>query len=225
MEDTREYYMGDPFAISTPYGDEAPEFFRQCDNKIKAQWLPRPEVVKEPIEVPQEFVKGVEGCDPIVYVTKDWYLKKKTKQVEKRRKNMRDYQIEAMEMLARQKVIRGKLGKLNPLKTKDARKIVDFNIELRNIEAEMEYIEKKIGLPVRDLDLGSEKDQKKGQIKRKINEIKKKVRKKFKKVKRFFRDYEDTIVQVAAMTIPIILYAFIVTHTPIPAAAAAVAAV
>lgn len=223
-EDPRHYYQDDPFAIPEPYGDEAPEFFRKCDNQLKAQWLPRPDVVREPIEVPQEFVRGVEGADPIVYVTKDWYLKKKKKQVETRRKTMRDQQIKAMELLARQKVIHGKLGKLNPCKTKDARKIVKFNVELRNNEAELEHIAKMTGLPVRELDLGSEKDQEKGRFANAVKKIKKKIKKTGKKIKRFFRDNEETILQIAAMAIPLVLYLIIASHAA-PVAAVAAAAV
>lgn len=157
-----------------------------------------PEYITEPVKIPMPFIEGDPNVKGPLLITKDWYVKEKKKKIATVAKQKKELQIEMMELLARRDVIRGKLARLNPYDPKDASKIVKFNIELKDIKVQLDYMSQQTGVNITELDHGT-------RFSRKINEFKRRVTKKIKKVKEFFSNNMEAIVKVTIGVLPIVI--------------------
>ena len=108
-----------------------------------------------------------------------------------------DMQREMMRLLAKQDRIRHKLGQLNPNKKKDSKKIVAYNEELKDIDAQLKMLQEQSGIKLDELDHGTKLGRFVGKIKR--------AWKRFtKKVKKVYERNEALIVGIASVVIPIV---------------------
>lgn len=177
-------------------GATIPEVFLKADQAINDA-NPSPEIVKEPIKIPMPVIKGVKGCRPVI-ITKDWYLKMKKKQMGDIAENSKDAQIEMMKLIAERDRLRYKLGKLNPGKKKDSKMIVNINVKLKDIDAELEYLQEIAGVNIDQLDHGSKLGKFVARLKMVCNDIK-------KSAKKWYKKHEDKFIAVASVAIPLVL--------------------
>lgn len=174
------------------------------------------EFITKPVEIPIPFIHGDEDKGPI-YVSKDWYVKKKKKRIKRNAKESKCVQIEIMQCLAKRDRILAKLAALDPAKKKDAKKIVKLNIKLKDLDLEIDALQREVGTDLNKLNHGTK-------WQRRWQTFKKRVKKTFKKVKRWCKDNKELIIGVASVVIPAIL-SLIFGRIGLGAAKAAAAAV
>lgn len=167
---------------------EAEQYAKEKKNK---------EFITKPVEIPIPFIHGDEDKGPI-YVSKDWYVKKKKKQIKRNAKESKIVQIEIMQCLAKRDRLLAKLATLDPAKKKDSKKIVNINIKLKDLDLEIDALQREVGTDLNSLNHGSK-------FQRKWETFKKRVRKRFKKIKRWFKDNKELVLGIAAIVIPGIL--------------------
>ena len=148
-------------------------------------------------EVPMPFIKGDGKKKSKVIITEDWYVKQKKKHAVERAMDKKDMQREMMRLLAKQDRIRHKLGQLNPNKKKDSKKIVAYNEELKDIDAQLKMLEAQSGCKLDELDHGTRFGKFVGKIKHAWKRFK-------KKVKKVYERNEQLIVAIASVVIPVI---------------------
>ena len=107
-------------------------------------------------------------------------------------------QIEMMQLIAERDRLQYKLGQLNPGKKRDAKQIVAINVKLKDIEVELESLQKITGVNLNQLDHGSKFGMFVGKIKR----IYKKC---VKKIRRWYHYNEELIKGLAAIIAPVVL--------------------
>lgn len=182
-------------------GANVPKIFQEADRQMNEAY-PEPEIVTEPIEVPMPFIEGAKGVKGPLIITKDWYIKCKKKELAKLSVDLKNVQIEIMQMIAERDRLRYKIGQLDPSKKKDAMKIAALNVKLRDTIEGIDALCDLYEINLNTLDEGS----KLGRFVGKLKKIYKKVR---KKVKRFYKDNKELIVGIASIVIPAVLAAVV----------------
>ena len=103
--------------------NDIPEVFKAAD-AIMAEKYPQPKKVRQPRVVPMPEIKSNPNVEGPLYVTEEWYDKKKAKKEKKLKKEQKEFEIEIIQLIARRDMLRKKLGELNPGKKKDSKKKV-----------------------------------------------------------------------------------------------------
>ena len=157
----------------------------------------KPMQKKSKKEIPMPFIKGDGSKKRKVIITEDWYVKQKKKHAAERAMDKKDMQLEMMRLVAKRDRIRYKLGELNPHKKKDSKKIIAYNEELKDIDAQLKMLQEQSGIKLDELDHGTKLGRFVGKIKR--------AWKRFtKKVKKVYERNEALIVGIASVVIPIV---------------------
>ena len=170
-----------------------PTVFREAD-KIMEKRYPVPDKLKEPKEIPMPYIDSNPNVPGPIYVTKDWYFKKKKKQMINKAKEKRDVHIEMIQLLARRDMLRSKLGELDPGKKSDSKKIAAINIDLKDITAELEMLSWQYDIDIKELDKGT-------RVARFVGRVKRKTRKIVKKFKKFWNENKEFILNIGAVVI------------------------
>ena len=111
--------------------------------------------------------------------------------------NKRQAEVDMIQLVARREYLKNTLGKLNPGKYKDTQKIVNANIELKNIEETIASLCSEFGISDNALETGSKSS-------RFFNTVKRKVKNTFGKIRRFFGRNKDVILGVGSIVLPLI---------------------
>lgn len=119
---------------------------------------------------------------------------KEAKRQERRKK---EYEIELINLLAKQKFLKARLEEMNPGKEKDAKRIAAFNIELLNIEERINRIQVESGIYLDKLEEGS-------RVKKFFIKVKTKCKKAVTKVKKFFTKNKEMVIGLASVVLPFI---------------------
>lgn len=167
------------------YGSEVPMY----DEKEPVQ-------ITKPKVIPMPFIKEAKGSKDKVIVTEDWYVKTKKKKLARLAKDKKDIQIEMMQLLGQKDILKSKLSKLDESKKKDMKKIISINVKIKDIDAELEMLQKESGIIIDELDKGSK-------IGRFFSRVKRSVKKKFKKVKRFCKYNSELVTGILSIVVPI----------------------
>lgn len=186
--------------MTIPLGN-IPRIFTDDDYLIEAddedvKPAPKKEYVKEPIEVPMPFIHG--DTDGPIVVTKDWYVKTKKERLYSNAEDMKEVQIELMQLIAERDRLKYKLGQLNPGKKRDAKIRAAICIKLKDIEVEIESIQRFYGIDLNTLDRGSKLGRFVANVKKVFKTIK-------KKIKKFYRKHEELINGICALAIPVLI--------------------
>lgn len=190
--------MYEEFYIDTR---SVPNVFKIADREMEKRY-PREERMKvKPREIPMPYIDSNPNVPGPVYVTKDWYFKKKKEKMIEKGKEVREVHIEMIQLLAKKDMLRTKLGELNPGKKKDAKKIASINVDIKDIDAELEMLSWQYGIDIKELDKGSRLGRFLGRLKRKAKKI-------IKNVKRFVIDNSDFIMNIAAVVVPVVMAIF-----------------
>ena len=179
-------------------GATYPEVFIAADDLIKERHKNDPKVITEPKKVKMPFIKGVPGVRGPIIVTEDWYFKKEKKRLAKRALDKREMQIEMMELLTKKDRLRYKASSLDITKKKDAKKLVEINTKIKDINAELELLQDQSGIVISQLDRGTK-------ISRIVGHIKTMIRKKVKAFKKFVKNNEKFIMGMLGIIVPGIL--------------------
>ena len=182
-------------------GSNVPEVFRIADAQMEAE-NPKKEYVREPYEVPMPTIGSNPNVEGPIHMTKEEYEKRKIKQERKREKKTREAEIEIIQYLAREEMIRSKLAKLDPCKKKDSKKIAAYNIELKNLRANIEMLQDQYGIKIDSLDRGNKVSRFFARLKRKVDKV-------IKKVKKWYNRNNDLIIGVLGIAVPVLLSGFI----------------
>lgn len=188
-----------PAAFYLP-GATIPEIFLEADRQYMEEHKNDPIPVTKPIKVPMPFIHGVKGVKQPIIITEDWALKKKKKELKRRAEDLKEMQIEMMQLIAKRDRLRLKLGELDPANKKDARRIVSYNVQLKDIEADLSMLQDQSGINLNELDHGS-------RLARFIGGMKRWVKRKVKKVKKFFRENKELILGMCAIILPVVVSA------------------
>lgn len=178
-------------------GAKVPKIFKEADRQMNEKY-PEPEIVTEPIEIPMPFIEGCPGVKGPLIITKDWYIKRKKKEIAKISKGQKEMQIEIMQLIAERDRIRYKIGQLNPAKKKDALKIAALNVKLRDCVEGIDALVTLADVKLDKLDHGSKLGQFIGQLKCIYKDVK-------KKVKKFYKRHEEVISGLANIFLPVML--------------------
>lgn len=157
-----------------------------------------PKQIKKPKIIPMPFIKDAPGSKDKVIVTEEWYVKTKKKKLAKQAKARRDIQIEMMELLGEKDILRSKLSELDESKKKDMKKIVSINIKIKDINAELEMLQKEAGINIDDLDKGTK-------LGRFCSRLKKTVKKKMKRVRKWVKRNREVVSAVLSVVVPVII--------------------
>lgn len=192
-------------------GANIPEPFRAADemmhNKTK-----RPNIAKKHKEVPT--VEGPSDTIPVVFVSDEWYYKKKRKKKVNQAKDARYDQIEMMRLMCMRDQIRAKLGQLDPSNKKDAKKILKANIKLNDIDIQIKTIEEQSGINAKKLDHGTRFSRFKARVKKKVSSIKKKVKKWYHENKKEIDKTLEVIIPLLVTSVVKIIQAKITKTSP-----------
>ena len=180
----REFYLP---------GATVPKVFRDMDKIMWEKYKDTPDPVLEHFDIPMPYIHGTPGVEGPFIVTKDWYVKQKEKV-----KVKREMEIEMMKLLAERDVVMAKLGELDPTDKHDSKKILNLNIRLKDINAELEMYQKQSGVNMTELEHGTRFDRFVGRIKRT-------VKKNVKKVKRFFKKYKEPLLGLVSVVAPLLI--------------------
>ncbi|MCM1439565.1 MAG: hypothetical protein NC131_10255 [Roseburia sp.] len=157
-----------------------------------------PKQIKKPKVIPMPFIKDAKGSKDKIIVTEEWYVKTKKKKLAKQAKERRDIQIEMMELLGERDILRSKLSELDDSKKKDMKKIVSINVKIKDINAELEMLQKEAGINVDDLDKGTK-------LGRFYNKLKRNIKKKVKKAKKWIKRNRELVSGVLSVIVPILI--------------------
>lgn len=182
-------------------GSNIPEVFRIADRQVDAE-NPNKEYVREPYEVPMPSIQSNPNVEGPIHMTKEEYEKRKIKQQKKREKKTREAEVEIIQYLAREEMIKSKLAKLDPCKKKDSKKIAAYNIELKNLRANIEMLQEQYGIKIDSLDRGSK-------VSRFFARLKKKATRIFRKIKKWYERNDDLVIGVLGIAIPVLFSSLI----------------
>lgn len=182
-------------------GSNIPEVFRIADRQVDAE-NPNKEYVREPYEVPMPSIQSNPNVEGPIHMTKEEYEKRKIKQQKKREKKTREAEVEIIQYLAREEMIKSRLAKLDPCKKKDSKKIAAYNIELKNLRANIEMLQEQYGIKIDSLDRGSK-------VSRFFARLKKKATRIFRKIKKWYERNDDLIIGVLGIAIPVLFSSLI----------------
>ena len=185
--------MYEQFYIDTR---SVPDIFKIADREMEKKYPPNDRLTK-PKEIPMPYIDSNPNVPGPIYVTNDWYYKKKKKKIVERAKETRDIHIEMMQLLAKRDMLRIKLGKLNPANKKDSKKIVVINVKIKDINAELEMLSWQYNINLEELDKGS-------RLGRFIGRVKRKVKKITKVIKNLWEDHSDFILNIGSIILPFI---------------------
>lgn len=185
--------MYEQFYIDTR---SVPNIFKIADREMEEKFPPNDRLTK-PKEIPMPYINSNPNVPGPIYVTNDWYYKKKKKKMIERAKETRDVHIEMMQLLARKDMLRIKLGKLDPSNKKDSKKIVAINVKLKDINAELEMLSWQYNIDLEELDKGSRLGRFIGRMKRKVKKITKVIR-------NLWEDHSDFILSIGSIILPFI---------------------
>lgn len=185
--------MNEQFYIDTR---SVPEIFKIADREMEKRY-PKSNRMTEPKVIPMPYIDSNPNVPGPVYVTEDWYFKKKKKRMIEKAKEKRDVHIEMMQLLARKDMLRIKLGELNPGKKSDAKKIAAINVDIKDINAELEMLSMQYNINLEELDKGS-------RLGRFIGRMKRKAKKIVKKIKRYWEDNSEFLMNMGAIILPVI---------------------
>lgn len=182
-------------------GSNIPEVFRIADRQVDAE-NPNKEYVREPYEVPMPSIQSNPNVEGPIHMTKEEYEKRKIKQQKKREKKTREAEVEIIQYLAREEMIKSRLAKLDPCKKKDSKKIAAYNIELKNLRANIEMLQEQYGIKIDSLDRGSK-------VSRFFARLKKKTTRIFRKIKKWYERNDDLVIGVLGIAIPVLFSSLI----------------
>lgn len=182
-------------------GSNIPEVFRIADRQVDAE-NPNKEYVREPYEVPMPSIQSNPNVEGPIHMTKEEYEKRKIKQQKKREKKTREAEVEIIQYLAREEMIKSRLAKLDPCKKKDSKKIAAYNIELKNLRANIEMLQEQYGIKIDSLDRGSK-------VSRFFARLKKKATRIFRKIKKWYERNDDLVIGVLGIAIPVLFSSLI----------------
>lgn len=177
-------------------GSAVPDVFKIADRAMEAEYKPI-KIVTAPREVPMPRIHGCPGAEGPLFVTEEYYTKKKEKMMVKRAKEKKEMELEIIKLLAQRDRIRFKLGELDSTKKSDAKKIVNYNARLRQIERDLSMWETQSGIHIDELDHGSK-------IGRFLGHLKYGVKKTAKKIKKFYHEHRKMIDGLASIILPVI---------------------
>jgi len=186
-----EFYMG----------SNIPEVFRVAAEQV-ARENPKRDYVKKPYTVPMPTIHSNPNVEGPIHMTREEYEKQKIKQQRKREKKAKEAEVEIIQYLAREEMIRSKLGKLDPCKKKDSKKIAAYNIELKSIRANIEMLQEQYNIKINELDRGNK-------ISRFLGRLKRKARKVVKKAKKWFKRNEELISGILGIAVPVLIATFL----------------
>ena len=106
-------------------------------------------------------------------------------------------EVDIIGLVARKDYLKLSLNKLDKGRKKDAIKIVNINIEIREIEVAIESLRSKYNIPVPEIDNGS-------RFSRFCNTIKSGVKRAYRKVSKFFKRNKELIIGISSIVIPAI---------------------
>ena len=190
--------MYEEFYIDTR---SVPKIFKIADREMEKRYPKEDRMKGKPREIPMPYIDSNPNVPGPVYVTKDWYYKKKKEKMIEKGKEAREVHIEMIQLLAKKDMLKSKLASLDPGKKKDSKKIASINVEIKDINAELEMLSWQYGINITELDKGS-------RLGRFLARLKRKSKKIIKKVKRFFIDNSDFIMNIAAIVVPVIMAIF-----------------
>lgn len=173
-----------------------PEIFLIADREMEKRYPPEDRLTK-PREIPMPYIDSNPNVNGPVYVTNDWYFKKKKKRMIEKAKEKREVHIEMIKLLARKDMLRTKLGELDPGKKRDSKKIAAINIDIKDIDAELDMLSMQYDINLKELDKGTRLGRFIGRMKRKLKKMK-------KVIKRYWNDNNDFIINMATIVIPVI---------------------
>lgn len=116
---------------------------------------------------------------------------------ESRENEIRQAETDIIRLIARRDMLRGCLVTLNPAKPKDAIRIANINIELRDIEVTIQSLRTRYNIQTNSIEQGSKFGRFMSSAKKKVSSI-------FGKVKKFFKKNKESIIGVACVAIPAI---------------------
>ena len=178
-------------------GSHVPKIFLEADRQWEEEHKNDPKPITRVEKVPVPFIHGCKGAKGPIIITEDWALKKKKKELKNRAEDLKEMQIEMMQLIGKRDRLRKKLGELDPAKKKESRKIVFINVQLKDIDADLKMLQMQSGINLNELDHGTRLARFIGGIKRRFRIIK-------KKVKKFFRENKDLIIGMASIILPAI---------------------
>ena len=175
-----------------------PKIFKVADRIMEAK-IPQEvkDRINEPKEIPMPYIDSNPNVPGPVFVTKDWYFKKKRKRMIEQAEEVRDVHIEMMQLLAKKDMLKIKLGELDPAKKSDSKRIVAINVEIKDIDAELEMLAWQFGIDLQELDHGT-------RLARFVGRLKRKAKKIGKRIKRYWKDNSDFILNMAAIIVPVV---------------------
>lgn len=182
-------------------GSKIPEVFRIADEQVNAE-NPKKEYVREPYEVPMPSIQSNPNVEGPIHMTKEEYERKKIKQQRKYEKKTREAEVEIIQYLAREEMIKSKLAKLDPCKKKDSKKIAAYNIELKNLRANIEMLQEQYGIKIDSLDRGSK-------VSRFFARLKKKATRIVRKIKKWYERNDDLVIGVLGIALPVLISSLI----------------
>ena len=187
------YDMNEQFYIDTK---SVPEIFRIADREMEKLY-PKSDRLTTPREIPMPYIDSNPNVQGPVYVTNDWYFKKKKKKMINRAKEQRDVHIEMIQLLSRKDMLRTKLGELDPGKKRDSKKIAAINISIKDIDAELDMLSMQYGINLQELDKGTRLGRFLGRLKRKSKKI-------IKKVKKYIKENSEFLMNMVTIIFPFI---------------------
>lgn len=185
--------MNEQFYIDTK---SVPEIFKIADREMEKR-IPKSDRMTEPKEIPMPYIDSNPNVPGPVYVTNDWYFKKKRKRMIDKAKEKRDVHIEMMQLLARKDMLRIKLGELDPGKKNDSKRIAAINVDIKDINAELEMLAWQYNINLEELDHGT-------RLARFIGRMKRRFKKVAKKIKRYWEDNSDFLMNMGAIVLPVV---------------------
>lgn len=185
--------MYEQFYIDTK---SVPDVFKIADREMEKRY-PKEDRMTKPREIPMPYIDSNPNVKGPIYVTKDWYFKKKRKNMIEKAKEKRDVHIEMIQLLARKDMLRHKLEELDPGKKKDSKRIAAINITIKDVDAELEMLSLQYGINVEKLDHGT-------RLGRFIGRMKIKIKKIAKKAKKYWRENKNFIIEMAMIILPVI---------------------
>ena len=128
------------------------------------------------------------------------YSKARRKMEEERRLNEQEKkqaEIDLIQLSARRDYLLANIAKLNPSKRKDSIKLVQMNIELKQIETSIAALQKEFGIKTEPINTGST-------ISRGWNRFKRTVKHKWNGVKKWFKKNKGLVIGIGSIVIPVI---------------------
>lgn len=184
------------------YFDEQGNYDPGKIDRVKEEYLKRKQEKeaqqkRNTVEIPIPFIEG-DGTKGPIYISKDWYVKKKKKKIKKNAKESKAVQIELMQALAKRDKVLKKLAALDPIKKKDSKKIVKLNIKLKDLELEIDALQRQVGTDLNELNHGTKWQQR-------WESFKKKIKKVGKSIKKWYKSNKEIIWAVASAVVPAVI--------------------